>query len=124
VWGAWICHGLGGLPSAFQLLHPPGGPEHLRPTIISDIAGRRHGEIRAVGCCYLATLRTVDGGKSAAGVYWHGLGCCPLQLTVACRGRVKGSLAGGGGPRSWLAGSGFRPLLIDGAGLTLPGLTG
>ena len=57
----------------------------------------------------------------------HGLGCCPLQATVPCPGALIGSLDGadarsGGG--SMLAGSGFIPLLIDGAGITLPGSTG
>lgn len=50
----------------------------------------------------------------------HGLGCCPLQVTVPWPGGVNGSLVGsvdsGGG--SWLAGSGFIPLLIEGAGIT------
>ena len=57
----------------------------------------------------------------------HGLGCCPLHWTLPEPGRCSGSLIGGGvnppgGSR--LAGSGFRPLLIDGAGITWPGSTG
>ena len=54
----------------------------------------------------------------------HGLGCCPLQLMEPWPGAVSGSLTGGGVPGSWSAGSGFKPLLIDGAGTTYPGLTG
>ena len=51
----------------------------------------------------------------------------PLQATVPWPGALIGSLDGaearsGGG--SMLAGSGFIPLLIDGAGITLPGSTG
>ena len=50
----------------------------------------------------------------------HGLGCCPLQLTVPWPGGVSGSLIGAGdcGGGNWSAGSGFIPLLIDGAGIT------
>ena len=55
----------------------------------------------------------------------HGLGCCPLQLTVPEPGGLTGSLIGavdcGGGSLS--AGSGLVPLLIDGAGITRPGST-
>ena len=55
----------------------------------------------------------------------HGLGCCPLLLTVPEPGGLAGSLTGaadsGGGNRS--AGSGFIPLFTDGAGMTWPGAT-
>src|SRR5512144_3096400 len=60
------------------------------------------------------------------GVYLHGLGCCPLQVTVPCPGADNGSLVGGGVPvgGNLLAGSGFMPLLMLGAGITRPGSTG
>src|SRR5690349_1966806 len=55
----------------------------------------------------------------------HGLGCCPLQLTVPEPGLLIGSLTGevlsGGG--SWSAGNGFMPLFTEGAGTTRPGVT-
>jgi hypothetical protein len=50
----------------------------------------------------------------------QGLGCCPLQLTEPWPGAVSGSLIGAvdwvGG--TMLAGNGFMPLLIVGAGMT------
>jgi len=48
----------------------------------------------------------------------HGLGCWPLHATLPWPGAVSGSLVGGGVPGNWSAGSGFIPLLIDGAGTT------
>jgi hypothetical protein len=48
-----------------------------------------------------------------------------LQVTVPCPGRDNGSLTGGGEPDggSRLAGNGFIPLLMLGAGITVPGFT-
>jgi hypothetical protein len=54
----------------------------------------------------------------------QGLGCWPLHATLPWPGAVSGSLLGGGVPGSSFAGSGLRPLLIDGAGITYPGFTG
>ena len=57
----------------------------------------------------------------------QGLGCCPLHWTEPEPGRCSGSLVGGGvcpPGGSLSAGSGFRPLLTDGAGITWPGSTG
>ena len=52
------------------------------------------------------------------------VGLLAVACTVPCPGGVNGSLIGGGGCGSRLAGSGFMPLLTDGAGITWPGFTG
>jgi hypothetical protein len=55
----------------------------------------------------------------------QGLGCCPLHWTEPEPGRCNGSLFGGGVCPLAAAcrRAGFRPLLIDGAGITKPGFT-
>ena len=109
--------GVGGSGSA-------GRSQHLLPSVVSCTARIAHVVFRTVRPDQLPTGRGVHGGITCCRSVRARVGLLTVALNRTGARSAQWVARDGAGGGSMLAGSGFILLLIDGAGMTKPGLGG